>query len=158
MESPKNTIRCGPLSSCEAPQPADFLEALAAGLDRERYRLLERGDIVADGTAVTVPAMLEAERLPIVEFPQSPQRMVPATQRFYEAVMNEQLHHSGDERLAQHVNNAVLRTDSRGSRLSKESKKSNRKIDLAVASVMAFDRAAHAKKSRARIINLNNLT
>lgn len=102
--------------------------------------------------------MLEAERLPIVEFPQSPQRMVPATQRFYEAVMNEQLHHSGDERLAQHVNNAVLRTDSRGSRLSKESKKSNRKIDLAVASVMAFDRAAHAKKSRARIINLNNLT
>lgn len=84
---------------------------------------------------------LEAEELPIVEFPQSPQRMVPATQRFYEAVLNGGLTHSGDPRLARHVDNCVLRVDARGSRLSKDTKNSPRKIDLAVAAVMAFDRA-----------------
>jgi phage terminase large subunit-like protein len=48
-----------------------------------------------------------------------------------------------------------LKTDARGSRLSKETKKSQRKIDLAVAAVMAFDRARHnAKRSAPRIINL----
>lgn len=85
--------------------------------------------------------VLEDEGLPIVEFPQSPARMVPATQRFYEAVMNKSVTHSGDPRLARHVGNAVIRTDSRGSRLSKDSKGSPRKIDLAVSAVMALERA-----------------
>jgi phage terminase large subunit-like protein len=35
----------------------------------------------------------------------------------------------------------VLRTDSRGSRLSKDAKNSPRKIDLAVSAVMALERA-----------------
>lgn len=86
--------------------------------------------------------ILEDEGLPIVEYPQSPSRMTPATQRFYEAVMNKGLTQSGDPRLARHISNAVLKTDSRGQRISKEAKNSMRKIDLAVASVMAFDRAA----------------
>lgn len=85
---------------------------------------------------------LESEGLPIVEFPQSPQRMVPATQRFYEAVLNAGLTHSGDPSLARHIDNCVLRVDARGSRLAKETKNSPRKIDLAVAAVMAFDRAS----------------
>ena len=102
--------------------------------------------------------VLDAERLPISEFPQSPQRMVPATQRFYEAVMNGQLHHDGDPRLARHIANAVLRTDSRGSRLSKESKGSPRKIDLAVASVLAYERAAHNEPTKApKVFNLGSL-
>jgi phage terminase large subunit-like protein len=85
--------------------------------------------------------ILEDEGLPVVEFPQSPARMVPATQRFYEAVMNKTVTHSGDQRLARHLSNCVIRTDSRGSRLSKESKGSPRKIDLAVSAVMALERA-----------------
>jgi phage terminase large subunit-like protein len=85
---------------------------------------------------------LEDEGLPIVEYPQSPSRMTPATQRFYEAVMNHGLTQSGDPRLARHVANAVLKIDSRGQRLMKEAKNSARKIDLAVAAVMAFDRAS----------------
>lgn len=85
--------------------------------------------------------VLEDEGLPIVEFPQSPQRMVPATQRFYEAVLNGGLTHSGDPRLARHIDNCAIRTDQRGSRLQKDSKNSPRKIDLAVASVMAVERA-----------------
>lgn len=85
--------------------------------------------------------ILEDEGLPVVEFPQSPARMVPATQRFYEAVLNKTITHSGDQRLARHLSNCVIRTDNRGSRLSKDSKGSPRKIDLAVSAVMALERA-----------------
>jgi phage terminase large subunit-like protein len=86
--------------------------------------------------------ILEAEGLPVVEFPQSPSRMTPATTRFYEAVMNRSLTHSGDPRLARHVGNAVLKADSRGTRIYKEHRNSTRRIDLAVAAVMALDRSA----------------
>lgn len=81
--------------------------------------------------------LLEGEGLPIVEFPQSPQRMTPATNTFYEAVMNATLTHDGDPRLARHMENAILKTDSRGTRLVKETQKSKRHIDLAVCAVMA---------------------
>jgi len=82
------------------------------------------------------------ERLPVVEFPQNQSRMAPAVQRFYELVTTRGLTHSGDPRLARHLANAVLKSDSRGSRIVKESPGSPRKIDLAVAAVMAVDRAA----------------
>lgn len=85
--------------------------------------------------------VLEDEGLPVVEFPQSPTRMVPATQRFYEAVMNRGLTHSGDPRLARHVANAVVRNTAKGFMIFKETKGSPRKIDLAVASIIALDRA-----------------
>lgn len=85
--------------------------------------------------------VLEAEGLPVAEFPQSPQRMTPATQHFYEGVINKQLTHSGDARLARHVGNAVLKSDSRGMRIYKEHRNSSRRIDLAMAALMAFDRA-----------------
>jgi len=86
--------------------------------------------------------LLEGEGLPVMEYPQSPGRMTPATARFYEAVVNGALTHSGDSRLARHVGNAVLRDDARGARLAKERKDSPRRIDAAVAAVMAHDRAA----------------
>jgi phage terminase large subunit-like protein len=44
--------------------------------------------------------------------------------------------------LARHVANAILREDSRGARLAKETKDSPRRIDGAVAAVMAVHRAA----------------
>jgi phage terminase large subunit-like protein len=84
---------------------------------------------------------LEAEGIPVVEFPQTLTRMAPATQRFFEAVTTKRVRHNGDPRLARHLDNAQLKTDSRGSRLSKDARNSPRKIDLAVASVMALDRA-----------------
>lgn len=85
--------------------------------------------------------VLEDEGLPVVEFPQSPSRMIPATARFYEGVLNQTITHSGDARLARHLGNCVIRTDNRGSRLSKDSKGSPRKIDLAISAVMALERA-----------------
>lgn len=89
-------------------------------------------------------SLLEREGLPMVKYPQNAERMVPATQRFYEAVLNKQLTHSGDARLARHIENCTLEISQRGARISKESKNSGRKIDLAVAAVMAFDRACQA--------------
>ena len=101
--------------------------------------------------------VLEAERLPMIEFPQSGARMIPATERFYEAVMNKALSHSGHPDLARHIGNAVIRRTTHGGHLQKDAKGSPRKIDLAVAAVMALERAAHSKpRVRPRIINLND--
>jgi phage terminase large subunit-like protein len=86
--------------------------------------------------------LLEGEGLPVEEFPQSPARMSPATGRFYEAVVNGALTHSGDPRMARHVANCIIREDTRGVRLAKEHKHSRRRIDAAVATVMALHRAA----------------
>ena len=98
---------------------------------------------------------LAAEGLPVVTFPQSGQQMIAATQRFYEQVMSKDLTHSGDPVLARHIANAVTKRDSRGARLSKDSKNSLRHIDGAVAAVMARDRAAVLKPSPgARFISL----
>ena len=85
--------------------------------------------------------VLAAEGLPVTEFPQSPQRMTPATQRLRDMVNTRALTHDGDPRLMRHLSNAVLKSDSRGERLQKESKSSVRRIDLAVCAVMALDRA-----------------
>jgi phage terminase large subunit-like protein len=92
--------------------------------------------------------VLEAEGLPVVEFPQSPSRMTPATTQLYEAVVNGTLTHSDDGQLARHVGNCVVRVDSRGTRLAKEHKHSTRRIDLAVAMVMAHARATTMATTR----------
>jgi phage terminase large subunit-like protein len=84
---------------------------------------------------------LEDDGLPVVVFPQTLQRMGPATQRAFEMITHRKVAHDGHPGLARHLANAILRTDSRGSRLVKDSKNSPRKIDLAVAFVMALDRA-----------------
>lgn len=85
---------------------------------------------------------LEEEGLPVAVFPQTMQRMGPATQRFYELVVDRGLTWSGDPRLARHVANAVLKRDSRGARIVKDKPDSPRKIDLAVCGVMGVERAA----------------
>jgi len=100
--------------------------------------------------------VLELDGLPVTEYPQSPARMTPATTGLYEGVVNRAVTHSGDVRLARHVGNAVLKADSRGTRLVKEHKHSRRRIDLAVAAVMAHDRARDfAARPRAAIYVLN---
>jgi len=92
--------------------------------------------------------LLEGEGLPVEEFPQSPQRMTPATSRMYEAVVNRAVTQSGDPRLARHLSNAVLKEDPRGARLQKEHKHSKRRIDAAVAAVMALHRASELAQVR----------
>ena len=87
-------------------------------------------------------ARLEAEGIPVVEWPtNSLARMVPACQEFYTAVVEERLTHDGDPRLASHIANAVLKEDRHGPRIVKQAKSSDRKIDLAVCAVGAYERA-----------------
>jgi phage terminase large subunit-like protein len=89
--------------------------------------------------------IFEAEGMTVASYPQqSAALMIPATTRFAEAIINKTLTHSGDPRLTRHVSNCVLRVTPSGPRLSKEHKGSPRHIDLAVAAVMAYDRACQA--------------
>jgi phage terminase large subunit-like protein len=108
-------------------------------------------EVVADPYRWTRSLQVLAEEgIPVLEYPQSPQRMVPATTKLFEAIVNQTVTHSGDEDLTRHIGQTVLRVDSRGPRLKKEHKHSTKRIDLAVAAVMAFDRATQpAPKKKA---------
>lgn len=69
-------------------------------------------------------------------------RMAPATDRFYAAVMEGRLTYDGDPRLAQHISHCVAKSTSQGDVVTKDRRDSKRKIDLAVAAIVAHDRAA----------------
>jgi phage terminase large subunit-like protein len=80
--------------------------------------------------------------LPVVEYnSSSPSRMVPACSKLYQAVTEGQLTHDGNPTLARHLSNTVIKVDRLGPRIVKEHRGSPRKIDAAVAAVIAFDRA-----------------
>ena len=86
--------------------------------------------------------VLMDEGLPVVEYPStSARRMVPATQKVFDAVTEATLTHDGSPLLARHIDNCVLKIDNLGARIVKESRASNRRIDAAVSFVIAFDRA-----------------
>jgi len=90
--------------------------------------------------------VLADQGLPIVEWPSSsPARMVPACAKFYDAVVEQRLEHDGDPTLARHLDNAVVKNDRLGPRIVKENRQSPRKIDAAVAAVLAYDRATVAR-------------
>lgn len=86
--------------------------------------------------------VLQDEGYPIVEFPSTnARRMVPACQKFYDAVVDGKMIHDGNPLLARHLDNAVVKIDNLGPRIVKENRASQRRIDAAVAAVLAFDRA-----------------
>ena len=86
--------------------------------------------------------VLMDDGLPIVEFPStSARRMIPACQKVYDSVTEGTLTHSGDPLLSRHIDNCVLKVDNLGARIVKESRASSRRIDAAVAFVIAYDRA-----------------
>lgn len=85
--------------------------------------------------------VLAEEGFNVVEFPQSPSRMTPATKRFMDMVNTRALTHDKDVALSRHMSNAVLKVSSRGTHLYKEHKNSTRHIDLAIAAVMGVERA-----------------
>lgn len=69
-------------------------------------------------------------------------RMAPATDRFRELVMERRLTHDGDPRLAAHIANAVATTTPAGDVIRKDARHRDRKIDMAVAAILAVDRAS----------------
>ena len=93
-------------------------------------------------------SVLDDLGLPIVEWPStSATRMVPACAKFYDAVVSENLTHDGDGLITRHISNSVIKTDRLGPRIVKEHRGSLRKIDGAVASIIAFDRATVSRQS-----------
>lgn len=88
------------------------------------------------------PALdLQEHGLPMIPFPQSNIRMVPASERLYSAVKEGKLRHPNDPGLNRHVAKTVARETARGWRIDKL--KSRDQIDAVVALAMAVDRATH---------------
>lgn len=77
--------------------------------------------------------------LPMVEFPQSSQRMIPACGTTYELIVGKTIVHGGSPMFTDQVLSAAQRMTEQGWRLSKG--KSKRKIDACIAMCMAVDRA-----------------
>jgi len=90
--------------------------------------------------------LLAEEGYPIVEYPSTnARRMVPASAKFYDAVVDQKLIHDGNPLLARHISNAVVKIDNLGPRIVKENRASQRRIDAAVAAVLSFDRATASR-------------
>lgn len=91
---------------------------------------------------------LASEGLPMVELPNSVPRMVEATKVFEDHVYEGKVSHNGDPRLARHIANCVIKTDRRtdGHYVTKEYRSSSRKIDLAIAALIAFYRVTTSTK------------
>jgi phage terminase large subunit-like protein len=73
--------------------------------------------------------------VPMLEWPQSSRRMVPATQALYDAVLSRRIRHGGDEVLAAHARHAVVRETEYGPRLDK--RRSGEPMDAMVALALA---------------------
>jgi len=98
-------------------------------------------EVVFDPFAM-MHAMLQIESLTgahLLEYPQSPKRMVPACSQFAELVLSRDIAHDHHPALSRHVANCHTRSDRYGVRVTKESKQSKRRIDAAVAAIMAVD-------------------
>jgi phage terminase large subunit-like protein len=83
----------------------------------------------------------EQRGVPAVAFPQSDSRMIPASERLYDAVVHKRLVHPDDPELNAHVHAAVAKHSRRGWRLDKADRAS--KIDAVIALAMAVDRHAY---------------
>jgi phage terminase large subunit-like protein len=60
--------------------------------------------------------------------------------------MSGKIRHDGDAAIQRHLDNCILKMDSKGgSRLTKDYRNPRLKIDLAVGVLLAFDRASSAK-------------
>ena len=80
--------------------------------------------------------------LPIVEYKTNLLNlMIPATQKVFEAITEGRLVHDGNPILSRHMDNCVIKIDHRGQRVTKESSTSRKKIDAAIAFIIAYDRA-----------------
>jgi phage terminase large subunit-like protein len=78
----------------------------------------------------------------VVEYLNTVTRTVPATAKLFEFIMSGKIVHNGDGALARHLENCILKSDSRGgARITKDYRNPKLKIDNAIALLMALDRA-----------------
>jgi phage terminase large subunit-like protein len=117
-------------------QPVDITDVMKYLRDLDdRYTIRA---VSYDARLCDVPAKMLADGgLPMVEVPQSLERMTTAIGSLYEAVLGKRITHDGDETFARQVLNAVPRFSERGFTLQKG--KSRGKIDAAIALALAYD-------------------
>jgi phage terminase large subunit-like protein len=80
---------------------------------------------------------LEQRRISTSAFPQHDSRMIPASQRLYDAIIEGRLVHPDDERLNAHVASTIARHSRRGWRVDKANRSD--KNDGVIALCMALD-------------------
>jgi len=86
--------------------------------------------------------VLQDKGIPIVEYPStSAKRMVTSCAKFFDYATDGRLTHDGNPMLTRHLSNAITKSDALGVRIVKENRNSSRRIDAAVAAVIALDRA-----------------
>ncbi len=86
---------------------------------------------------------LADEGLPMVEFPQSATRMIPACMGLYGDIMRGLVSHDDDPDYERHILNAMVTNAEAGWRLTKS--KSRGHIDAAIALALCHSRAQHPK-------------
>lgn len=132
-------------------EPVDVTDVMA--YLRELSRRYKVGAISFDPRLFDVPAkMLYDEGLPMVEIPQSPERMTPIIGDLYELIRDQKLSHDGDVVFDQQVLNAIPRFTERGFTLQKA--KSRGRIDWCIALALAVDRARQRQKVRPPVVVL----
>lgn len=112
---------------------------------RELADRLDLAAVAYDPRFFDVPAgMLQDEGIPMLEVPQTPERMIPACGFAWEQIVAGLVVHDGDPTLEDHVLSAARRQSERGWSLSKG--KSKRKIDACIAMVLALHMAAQQQQ------------
>ena len=95
---------------------------------------------------------------PVIQYDtKQTKKMVEACGRFHSAVLGRELTHDGSRVLARHIGNAVLKETGEGGYIVKDSKTSPRKIDAAVAAVVAYSRVGAARESNVSVYSTRGL-
>lgn len=138
------------------PQPDGRLDVTdAMQWIRELAAMYRVMSIAFDPRFFDLPAQqLLDEGYPVVEFPQSLERMTPAIGACYEAIKRGELSHDGDPEFESQVLNAVPRFNERGFTLAKA--KSKGKIDACIAMCLALAGASQPPQSL-QVISLADL-
>jgi phage terminase large subunit-like protein len=120
---------------------------------READRLYKLKEVAYDPRLFELPAqMLAEEGIPMVETPQSLDRMTPAFGELLAVIKRGELTHDGDPAFATQILNGVPKFNERGFTLMKA--RSRGKIDAAYALAMAYDRAKHRVKQQSPLVAL----
>jgi len=132
-------------------EPVDLFEVMGHLRDLAiKYRV---GAVSYDPRFMDWPArVLADEGLPVVELPQSIERMTGICGDLYTVIRERQITHDGDPLFRSHVMNAVTRMNDRGWTLSKN--KSRGHIDACIALGLAVDRVRNKKKPRSPVVVL----
>lgn len=117
---------------------------------RELDRTYRLGGVSYDARFFDVPAkMLEDDRLPMAEVPQTVERMTPIIADLYDRIGRGELHHDGDPKFAAQVLSAVQRQNERGFTLAKS--KSRGRIDACIALALAVDRWQNRSRPKPKL-------